>query len=190
MLGIRSWRLRSKSKPLHGCCSVDETLRMPDLKTTPLKNSARVVRALLAVCVLVISIYSVGAEPLASFDVNGGGGPTQTGFESLNGPGTATQNGITMNVTGGSLSRDRGTGSPVPDVTRDFLASEHPDNSDAIKVMLNGLKLGTRYRLRWHHHENANNSDGNRLALYRDNNSAPENLLFETGPYGNATTNF
>jgi hypothetical protein len=81
----------------------------------------------LAVAATLTLAASAQAAFIVGFDINAGTDPLdqEAGYEPMNGAGTATQNGITLSLSGGNGDRDRGTGgnvalSPVPDVTRDF----------------------------------------------------------------------
>ncbi len=140
---------------------------------------------------------------IAQFDLNDGGdlNDNQDGWASLNADlvtDSATQNGITLTVTGNANGngRDRGTAgavglSPVPNVTRDFMFNDDQRGftTPYFTVTLDGLQANTEYDLRWHHYEQGSGDDQNRLALYQDS-AIPANLLFETGPYDLDTTNY
>ena len=91
--------------------------------------------------------------PLASFDADGQGGPTQSGFASLDADlltDSAVQNGITLSFTtdAAGKGRDRGasgtlTGHPEADLLRDFVYS-----STLLNLDLSGLSSNTRYMAR------------------------------------------
>jgi len=138
--------------------------------------------------------------PLAQFDFNGEGGATQAGWTGMDstslGGWVLGQNGIEINVAaqGATTLRDRLPeyagqsnleSSPVVDVSRDFVISP-----SGLIILVRGLDPNTEYKLRFHHYEAAHDDSGNRLALYKDDKSVHANKLFETGLYGQSTSNF
>jgi hypothetical protein len=58
-----------------------------------------------------------------------------------------------------------------------------------LTVELSGLNANTPYNFRWHHYEQANDAESNSLILYKDS-VAPENKLFDSGPYDKTTQNY
>ena len=135
------------------------------------------------------------AASIAAFDVNVAGSPTQTGYAAIDFPQTndggtnsATQNGITCEVTFDWASRDRGTSGPLDghalaELYREIAASADHNGQD-VNVELSGLSPDTPYNLLWHHYDNGDPDTGTTgFRGYKDSVD-PANLLFETAADG------
>ena len=169
------------------------------------------VSSILVACAMFLFTGSAHAAALAQFDYNGenGGGDdysgvNKTGWTSLDshsiGGNVAGAGGIALNVgtVGGQSHRDRLpnnsagsklSSSPVVDVTRDFY-SAGGNPSTPLEMRVRFLQPNTAYNLRWHHYEAAFDDPMNILAIYQEDNSDPNNLVFETAEYGASSTNY
>jgi len=91
--------------------------------------------------------------PVAKFDVNLGGSPTQAGFEGLSSTGTGTQNGVTLTSSAGfDEFRDRNAlgvlaGHPFASLLQDFGFENDGSPSKTVTFAITGLAPNTDHAI-------------------------------------------
>lgn len=104
--------------------------------------------------------------PVAAFDVNDGGSPTQSGFEGLSSTMTGTQNGVTLTSTSsapGFEFRDRGasgdlSGHPLAALLQDFGFENDGSTPRSITFDLTGLEAAMDYELTVYSYDRTSNN--------------------------------